>query len=43
MDLSIRLGEALALSPDFFSKAQLQYDLWIESQKQRRKIRPLAA
>ena len=43
MDLSIRLGEALALSPDFFSKAQLQYDLWIESQKRRPKIRPLAA
>jgi len=43
MDLSIRLGEALGLSPDFFSKAQLQYDLWIESQKKRRKIRPLAA
>ena len=43
VDLSIRLGEALSLSPDFFSKAQLQYDLWIESQKKRRKIRPLAA
>jgi len=43
MDLSIRLGEALALSPDFFSKAQLQYDLWIESQKRRRRIKPLAA
>jgi addiction module HigA family antidote len=43
MDLSIRLGEALGLSPDFFSKAQLQYDLWIESQKKRRKIKPLAA
>jgi addiction module HigA family antidote len=43
MDLSIRLGEALSLSPDFFSKAQLQQDLWIESQRKRRKIRPLAA
>jgi addiction module HigA family antidote len=43
MDLSIRLGEALSLSPDFFSKAQLQHDLWIESQKKRPKIRPLAA
>lgn len=43
MDLSIRLGEALSLSPDFFSKAQLQYDLWIESKKKRPKIRPLAA
>ena len=43
MDLSIRLGEALGLSPDFFSKAQLQYNLWIESQRKRPKIRPLAA
>jgi len=43
MELSIRLGEALALSPDFFSKAQLQRDLWVESQKRRRKIKPLAA
>jgi addiction module HigA family antidote len=43
MDLSIRLGQALALSPDFFSKAQLQRDLWVESQKKRRKIKPLAA
>lgn len=43
VDLSIRLGEALSLSPDFFSKAQLQRDLWLESQKRRRKIRPLAA
>jgi antitoxin HigA-1 len=43
VDLSIRLGEALSLSPDFFSKAQLQYDMWIESQKKRKKIKPLAA
>ncbi len=43
VDLSIRLGEALALSPDFFSKAQLQYDLWMESRKKRQKIKPLAA
>ncbi len=43
VDLSIRLGEALKLSPDFFSKAQLQRDLWLESQKSRPKIKPLAA
>ncbi len=43
VDLSWRLGEALSLSPDFFSKAQLQYDLWIESQKKRKRIKPLAA
>jgi len=42
-DLSSRLGQALSLSPDFFSRAQLQYDLWRESQKKRPKIRPLAA
>jgi addiction module HigA family antidote len=43
MDLSMRLGEALGLSLDFFSKAQLQHDLWTESQKKRPKIKPLAA
>jgi addiction module HigA family antidote len=43
VDLSMRLGEALGLSLDFFSKAQLQHDLWTESQKKRPKIKPLAA
>ena len=43
MDLSIRLGEAFRLSPDFFAKAQIQHDLWEASQKKRRKIKPIAA
>jgi len=43
VDLSIRLGQALGLSPDFFSKAQLQYDLWIQLRKKRPKIKRLAA
>ncbi len=43
LDLSIRLGEALCLSLDFFSKAQLQRDLWEATQRKRRKIKPLAA
>jgi addiction module HigA family antidote len=43
VDISIRLGQALSLSPDFFIKAQLQYDLWIELQKKRPKIPALAA
>ena len=43
MDLNIRLGRALSLSPDFFCKAQLQHELWIESQRKRPKIKPLAA
>jgi len=42
VELSVRLGEALALSPDFFAKAQLQYDLWRQLQKKRRSIKPLA-
>jgi antitoxin HigA-1 len=41
VELSIRLGEALSLSPDFFAKAQLQYDFWRKSQKRRRSIKPL--
>jgi addiction module HigA family antidote len=41
VDLSVRLGEALSLSPDFFAKAQLQYDLWQQLQKRRRSIKPL--
>lgn len=43
IEMSIRLGAALNLSPDFFSKAQLQYDLWEASKIKRPKIRPLAA
>jgi plasmid maintenance system antidote protein VapI len=43
VEMSIRLGAALNLSPDFFSKAQLQYDLWEASKVKRPKIRPLAA
>ena len=43
VDLSIRLGQALGLPPDFFSKAQLQRDLWIEMQKKRPRIKRLAA
>jgi addiction module HigA family antidote len=43
VELSVRLGEALALSPDFFAKAQLQYDLWQQLQKKRRSIKPFVA
>jgi len=39
VDLSIRLGQALGLSPDFFSKAQLQHHLRNELQKNRQKIK----
>jgi antitoxin HigA-1 len=43
VDLSIRIGQALNLSPDLLAKAQLQYDLWIELRKKRPKIKRLGA
>ncbi len=43
VDVSIRLGQALGLSPDFFAKAQLQHDLWVAMQRKRPKIKRLAA
>lgn len=43
VDLSIRIGQALNLSPDLLAKAQLQYDLWIELKKKRPRIKRLAA
>jgi antitoxin HigA-1 len=43
VDLSIRLGQALNLSPEFFTRAQVQYDHWLAAQQKRPKIRPMAA
>ena len=43
VEMSIRLGAALDLSPDFFIKAQVQYDLWVAGKQKRPSIRPLAA
>lgn len=43
VDMSIRLGEALGLSPEFFTRAQVQYDHWQAAQKKRPRIKPLAA
>ena len=43
VDMSIRLGQALSLSPEFFTRAQVQYDHWLAAQQKRPKIRPLAA
>jgi addiction module HigA family antidote len=41
VDMSIRLGEAFSLSADFFSKAQLQHDMWQATQSRRKKIKPI--
>ncbi|WP_216841034.1 HigA family addiction module antitoxin [Acidobacterium sp. S8] len=40
-DMSIRLSEAFGVSPDLLLRMQAQYDLWQESQRTRRKIKPL--
>ena len=38
VEMSIRLGQALDLSPDFFSRAQLQYDHWRARRTKRPRI-----
>jgi len=43
VEMSIRLGAALNLSPEFFIKAQVQYDLWMATRQKRPQIKPLAA
>lgn len=40
-DMSIRLSEAFGVSPDLLLRMQAQYDLWQESQRARKKIKPL--
>jgi len=40
-DMSIRLSEAFGISPDLLLCMQAQYDLWQDSQRTRRKIKPL--
>ncbi len=42
-EMSIRLGQALGLSEEFFAAAQLKRDLWLASQGRRRPIKRLAA
>lgn len=40
-EMSLKLSEAFATSPDLWMKLQLQYDFWKASQKKRTKVRPL--
>jgi addiction module HigA family antidote len=40
-DMSIRLSEAFGVSPDLLLRMQTQYDLWLQSQRTRKKIKPL--
>ncbi len=42
-EMSIRLGQALGLSEDFFANAQLKRDLWLASQRQERPLKRISA
>lgn len=40
-DMALRLGEALATTPELWLGMQAQYDLWSASRSRRKKIVPL--
>jgi addiction module HigA family antidote len=39
-EMSLRLGEALGMGPEFWSSLQLDYDLWHASRKNRTRVEP---
>jgi addiction module HigA family antidote len=41
-DMSIRLGQALGVSEEFFATVQLKRDMWVASQAWKNPIKPLA-
>jgi addiction module HigA family antidote len=42
-DMALRISEAFNTEPDFWLRLQAQRDLWVASQKKRKKVRPLDA
>jgi antitoxin HigA-1 len=40
-DMALRLGEGLNTDPDFWLRLQTQRDLWVASQKRRKRVKPL--
>jgi addiction module HigA family antidote len=41
-DMALRISEAFNTEPDFWLRLQAQRDLWVASQKKRKKVKPLA-
>jgi len=41
-DMALRISEAFGTDPDLWLRLQAQRDLWIASQKKRKKVKPLA-
>lgn len=40
-EMSLRLGDALGTSPDFWFNMQNQYDFWLAAQARRKRVQPL--
>jgi addiction module HigA family antidote len=40
-DMALRISEAFNTDPDFCLRLQAQRDLWVASQKKRKRVRPL--
>jgi addiction module HigA family antidote len=41
-EMALRISEAFGTEPDFWLRLQAQRDLWVASQKKRKKVKPLA-
>jgi addiction module HigA family antidote len=41
-DIALRISEAFGTEPEFWLRLQAQRDLWVASQKKRKKVKPLA-
>jgi addiction module HigA family antidote len=39
-DMALRISEAFNTEPDFWLRLQAQRDLWVASQKRRKKVKP---
>jgi addiction module HigA family antidote len=42
-DMALRLAETFNTDPDLWLRLQAQRDLWVASQKKRKKVKPIAA
>ena len=41
-DMALRISEAFGTDPDLWLRLQAQRDLWVASQKKRKRVKPLA-
>jgi addiction module HigA family antidote len=41
-DIALRISEAFGTDPELWLRLQAQRDLWVASQKKRKRVKPLA-